>query len=229
MAGLGPFESRPRLGVAVSGGADSMALVLLCHRWAQARGGAVLAISIDHGLRSDSAVEVRQVGRWLKARGIAHTALAWHHEASGGAAIQARARAARYALLAEACRKRAILHLALAHHAGDQAETVLMRLARGGIDGLAGMSEIATRDGLRLIRPLLGIEPARLRATLAAARQEWIEDPSNANPVFERVRWRRAISPHLIPALSLAAAEIGRERQRREAELADLLAEARVE
>ncbi len=206
-----------------------MALALLCHRWAQRRGGSVLAVSIDHRLRAESAAEVRQVDRWLKARGIPHMALAWRHEAAGGAALQARARAARYALLAEACRKRAVLHLALAHHAGDQAETVLMRLARGGIDGLAGMSAIAAREGLRLIRPLLGIEPARLRTTLAAARQEWIEDPSNANPVFERVRWRRAITPGVIPALSLATNEIGQERCRREEELAELLAETRVD
>ncbi len=228
MAGLGPFESRPRLGVAVSGGADSMALVLLCDRWARKRGGSVFAISIDHRLRPESATEIRQVRRWLKARGISHLALAWQHNA-GKAALQARARAARYTLLAQACRKRAIMHLALAHHAGDQAETVLMRLARGGIDGLAGMSAIASRDGLRLIRPLLGIEPARLRATLMTAGQGWIEDPSNANPAFERVRWRRAIAPHLIPQLSLAAAEIGRERCRREAALAELLAEARLD
>lgn len=228
MAGLGPFETRPRLGIAVSGGADSMALALLCQRWARARGGSVLAISIDHRLRAESAAEIRQVAAWLKARGIPHLALAWQH-GDDKAALQARARAARYGLLAKACRKRAVLYLALAHHAGDQAETVLMRLARGGIDGLSGMSAIASREGLRLIRPLLGIEPARLRATLMVAGQEWIEDPSNANPAFERVRWRRAMSPGLIPSLSRAAAEIGRERCRREAELAELLTEARVE
>ncbi len=205
-----------------------MALALLCHRWARARGGSILAISIDHRLRAESAAEIRQVRRWLKARGIAHLALAWQHD-EGKAALQARARAARYALLAQSCRRRGILHLALAHHAGDQAETVLMRLARGGIDGLSGMGAIASRNGLRLIRPLLSTEPARLRATLMAAGQGWIEDPSNANSAFERVRWRQAISPGLIPPLSLAAAEIGRERFRREVELAELLAEARID
>lgn len=228
MAGLGPFESRPRLGVAVSGGADSMALALLCHRWARARGGSVLALSVDHRLRAESAAEIRQVGCWLKARGIPHLSLAWQH-GEGKAALQARARTARYALLAQACRKRGILHLALAHHAGDQAETVLMRLARGGIDGLSGMSAISSREGQRLIRPLLGTDPARLRATLMAAGQAWVEDPSNVNSTFERVRWRQAISPGLISPLSLAAAEIGRERFRREAELAELLAEARID
>jgi tRNA(Ile)-lysidine synthase len=230
MAGLGPFESHPQIAVAVSGGADSMALILLCHRWASARGGRALAISLDHRLRPESAAEVRQVARWLKARGIPRAALAWQHEDKRSAALQARARTARYELLSAWCRKRAILALALAHHAGDQAETVLMRLARGGgVDGLAGMSALASREGVRLIRPLLGIDPARLRATLAAAKQDWIEDPSNANPAFERVRWRRVIPAALVPELAAASAEIGAERSGREADLADLLAEARID
>jgi tRNA(Ile)-lysidine synthase len=80
MAGLGPFESRPQLGIAVSGGADSMALALLCQRWARARGGSVLAISIDHRLRTESAAEIRQVAAWLKTRGIPHLSLAWQHK-----------------------------------------------------------------------------------------------------------------------------------------------------
>ena len=230
MAGLGPIESDPTIAVAVSGGADSMALCLLCHRWAEARGGRAIALSIDHRLRPESTGELRQVARWLKARGIAHGTLAW--ERKGGrpaAALQAEARAARYGLLTGWCRARGILHLLLAHHAGDQAETVLMRLSRGGADGLAGMSAIAARDGVRLLRPLLGIAPARLRATLEASKQSWLEDPSNSNPVFERVRWRRLISPELAPAVSAAAAAIGRERGEREHAVADLLASARLD
>jgi tRNA(Ile)-lysidine synthase len=230
IAGLGPFESRPQIAVAVSGGADSMALILLCDRWARARGGKALAVSVDHRLRPESAVETRQVARWLKARGIPHASLAWRHGSDGSAALQARARAARYALLCQWCRKHAILNLALAHHAGDQAETVLMRLTRGGgIDGLAGMSAVASREGVRLIRPLLGIDPARLRATLKGAKQGWIEDPSNANQAFERVRWRTLIPADLVPDLAGALDEIGRERGRREADLADLLVQARID
>jgi tRNA(Ile)-lysidine synthase len=226
MAGLGPFESRPRLAVAVSGGADSMSLVLLCHRWARAKGGTAFALSIDHRLRPESASEIRRVGRWLKTRGIPHASLAWQRpDGNPKAALQARARVARYELLGQWCRGRGVLHLALAHHAGDQAETVLMRLARGGgSDGLAGMSAIAARQGVRLIRPLLGIEPARLRATLEAEGQNWIEDPSNANLLFERVRWRRLIPAASVAALASAAREIGHERARRETMLNDLLA-----
>ncbi len=230
MAGLGPFEANPTIAVAVSGGADSMALVLLCHRWAQARGGSAIALSIDHRLRPESGAELRRVARWLKARGIAHRVLAWDRRGRRvGAALQAEARAARYGLLTGWCRARGILHLLLAHHAGDQAETVLMRLSRGGADGLAGMSAIVAREGVRLLRPLLGIAPARLRANLEAEKQGWIEDPSNSNPVFERVRWRRLISPALAPMVSAAAAAIGRERAGRERAVADLLAWARLD
>jgi tRNA(Ile)-lysidine synthase len=203
-----------------------MALVLLCHRWARGKGGAAVALSIDHRLRPESAGEIRQVAHWLKVRGIPHVSLAWQRpDGKPVAALQARARAARYELLGHWCRSHGVLHLALAHHARDQAETVLMRLARGGgSDGLAGMSAIATREGVRLIRPLLAIEPARLRATLEAERQGWIEDPSNANPLFERVRWRHLIPAGSVAAVASAAREIGYERTRREGMLADLLA-----
>jgi tRNA(Ile)-lysidine synthase len=231
MAGLGPFEARPRVGVAVSGGPDSLALILLCHRWAKARGGQAIALCVDHALRPESAAEVRQVARWMKARGIRHHTLRWARP--GGApssALQAAARAARYALLTDWCRQRGVLHLALAHHAGDQAETSLMRLARGGgPDGLAGMSAIVSRGGVRLIRPLLPVAPARLRATLSAAGQSWIEDPSNANTAFERVRWRGLIAADQVAALSAAAAEIGEERQSRERAVNDLLASVRLD
>ena len=208
-----------------------MSLVLLCHRWARAKGGQATALSIDHRLRSESAGEIRQVGRWLKARGIPHVSLAWQRpEPELKAALQAQARSARYELLSQWCRGHGVLHLVLAHHAGDQAETVLMRLARGGgSDGLAGMSAIGAREGVRLIRPLLAVEPARLRATLEAERQSWIEDPSNANPIFERVRWRRLIPAASLPALASAAREIGHERVRRETMLADMLGEAHLD
>ena len=119
MAGLEPFETPPRLAVAVSGGADSLALVLLCHRWARRRGGEVIGLTVDHRLRAESEAEARQVGKWLVRQGIAHRRLVW--ERLGGkptSAIQAAARTARYRLLADWCRRRGLLHLALAHHAG---------------------------------------------------------------------------------------------------------------
>lgn len=197
MAPLGPFEPAPVVAVAVSGGADSLALALLIHGWALARGGQAVGVTVDHGLRPQSAAEAAQVARWLAARGIAHHTLTW-----GGprpdADVQAAARAARYRLLEDWCRAAGVLHLALAHHRDDQAETVLLRLGRGsGVDGLSGMARVQETRAVRLLRPLLAVPAVRLRATLTALGQEWIEDVSNDNPAFARVRMR-----HLGPALA---------------------------
>ncbi len=188
---LGPFERHPEIAVAVSGGPDSLALAILLDRWARRRGGRAIALTVDHGLREESAAEARRVGRWMRGRGIAHRILVWRGR-KPKRGIQAAARDARYALLEGWCRRHAVLHLALAHHRDDQIETFLMRLGRGsGLDGLAAMPAVAERGGVRLLRPLLDIDKARLAASLAAMGQGWIEDPSNENPVFERVRLRR--------------------------------------
>ena len=233
MQAVGPFESRPRVAVAVSGGSDSMALALLAHDWATRRGGEIAAITVDHGLRAEAAAEARRVGRWLRGRGIAHRILRWRPPAgalSGG--MQAAARAARYGLLADWCRRRGVLHVALAHQQEDQAETLLLRLARGsGLDGLAAMAPVAERAGVRLIRPLLPIARARLRATLDAARQRWIDDPSNDDPAHARIRMRRllpALAAEGLDAVRLAvtAAHLGRARAAIDDAAADLLAEA---
>ncbi|MDH5748326.1 MAG: tRNA lysidine(34) synthetase TilS [Rhodospirillales bacterium] len=190
MAALAPFERNPHLAVAVSGGSDSMALCLLADGWARARGGRVMALTVDHGLRPDSMKEAEKVGRWLAARGIDHTILSWSgpKPASG---IQAAAREARYRLLLDWARSAGVLHLCLAHQLEDQAETFLMRLGRGsGLDGLAAMSAISEKPAARLIRPLLEVPRARLQATLKDYGQEWIEDPSNDNPAYARTRIR---------------------------------------
>ncbi len=139
MATLGPFEATPALAVAVSGGPDSLALAMLAKAWSDARGGSLVALTVDHGLRPESTGEARQVGRWLKKRGIPQRILRWDGP-KPGSALQAEARSARYALLTGWCRARGILHLLLGHQREDQAETVLMRLERGsGPDGLAAM------------------------------------------------------------------------------------------
>ena len=194
MAALGPFERSPHLAVAVSGGADSMALCLLGEGWARARGGRVTALTVDHGLRPGSGAEARRVKAWLGKRGIPHHVLRWTAAGDGempGANLQARARVARYRLLAGWCRKRHVLHLLLAHHLEDQAETFLLRLGRGsGIHGLAAMAAVTGIEGVRLLRPLLTVPKARLRANLRRRGQAWIEDPSNQDPAFARVRLR---------------------------------------
>jgi len=193
MAALGPFEVEPHIAVAVSGGADSLALTLLCKNWADMRNGTVSALSVDHGLREGSAEEIKQLGKWLMARGIEHVALTWKGD-KPGTGLQAAARTARYNLLENWCRKNNVLHLLLGHHQDDQAETFLLRLAHdSGIDGLAGMSGIIEKTHVRLLRPLLSTPKDRLCATLKAVSQPWLEDPSNENEDYERVRIRNSV------------------------------------
>ena len=220
---LGGFERRPLMAVAVSGGPDSMALILLADRWAQGRGGTAWGLTVDHRLRPESGDEARRVAAWLATRGIPHAVLAWTGDkpASG---IQEAAREARYALLAAWCRAQGCLHLLTAHHREDQAETHLIRLAAGsGPDGLAGMSAIREMHGCRLLRPLLATPRARLAALLAAEGQPYLCDPSNRDPRFARARLRNGDMPE--PAGPIAAARTYGERRRgRERELAAFLA-----
>jgi tRNA(Ile)-lysidine synthase len=190
MAALGPFEPAPRLAVAVSGGPDSLALTLLAARWSEQAGGSVLGLTVDHGLRSESAAGAARVVAWLHARGIACRVLAWTGP-KPVTGIQEAAREARYALLGAACREAGILHLLAAHHAQDQAETVCMRMERGsGELGLAGMAAVVERQGFRLLRPLLRVAPERLSAVLAAMDQPWLVDPANTAPGFRRAGLR---------------------------------------
>jgi tRNA(Ile)-lysidine synthase len=221
---LGPFEASPQLAVGVSGGADSLALTLLADRWACARGGRIIALTVDHGLRAGSAAEAAQVGSWLAARGIAHCVLPWEGP-KPSAGIQAAAREARQVLLTGYCRAHGILHLLLAHQADDQAETVTMRVvSESGPDGMAGMAAIVEQDDLRLIRPLLDIRHEQLVALLQQARQDWIEDPSNRNPRFSRTTLRSA--PADSGEALAAATAWGRERRERERQSAAFLARA---
>lgn len=229
MARVGLFEPQPVIAVGVSGGADSMALALLLHRWLQGCGGRLLAITVDHALRPESPFEARKVADWLSAHGIAHRILRWNG-VKPRTGIQEAARNARHHLLAEACAEQGILHLALAHHGDDQAETVLMRLARGsGIDGLAGMPMVRHARDVRIIRPLLGFTHERLRTTCEAAGQPWIEDPSNRDERYDRARLRSradTLAPlGLTPERLMASAKrAGRSRQALDLATADLLA-----
>ena len=228
MARLGPWETAPRLAVAVSGGADSLALTLLADRWAKARGGSVLGLTVDHGLRPESAAEARQVGDWLAARGIAHQTLRWEGDKPAHG-IQDAARQTRYALLRQAAAGQGILHLLLAHHQDDQAETLLQRLSRGsGVDGLASMSPVVELPELRLLRPLLEVPRRALEAFLVAEGQVWIDDPSNRSSVYQRVRVRDFLRQEGLEAerLAVTARSLGRARQALEQAAADLSARA---
>lgn len=191
MARLEPFEDHPFIAVAVSGGADSLALTFLADAWARQRGGRVVGLTVDHGLRPCSDAETRQTGLWLSARGIEHHSLHWTGP-KPTTGLQRRARDARYALLTDWCRQHRCLHLMTAHHRRDQAETVALRKARqSGDTGLAGMALVRELRGLRLLRPLLGIDKAMLEATLRAEAQPWFDDPSNQDPAFTRNRLRQ--------------------------------------
>jgi tRNA(Ile)-lysidine synthase len=185
------LEDASVLAVACSGGPDSLALTLLLHAWAQSRDKEVIALTVDHGLRSDSAQEGLQVQQWLSQRGISHEILLWHGE-KPQTRIQETAREMRYHLLSAWCQEQGIPVLLTAHHAQDQAETFLMRLAKGsGLRGLCAIRSLVERLPVKLVRPLLTIPPQRLRLTLEHFQQPFIEDPSNENRDFERVRWRQ--------------------------------------
>jgi len=200
MAPFAPFEARPAVAVAVSGGRDSVALAVLSHGWAVERQGRVLALIVDHGLRPESATEARVTGERLAALGIEAETLVWSG-AKPATRLQQAAREARYRLLFDACRRHGILHLLTAHHANDQAETVAMRAAHdSGLDGLAGMAALVEHRDARLLRPLLAVPRARLTATLEARGIGWIDDPSNEDRRFERVRVRQDGGASVEPA-----------------------------
>ena len=200
MARLGPWDAARRVAVAVSGGPDSLALAVLAQRW-----GDPVAFIVDHGLRAESAGEAETARAALAARGMPARVLRLER-LSPGPGLPARARRARYAALSAACRAAGLVDLLLGHHAGDQAETVLMRQRRGsGLAGLAGMAALTETDDVRLVRPLLGIAPERLRGVAAAAGLTPVQDPTNDDQRFTRARLRREIGGDRAALLSLAA------------------------
>jgi tRNA(Ile)-lysidine synthase len=218
LAALGPFEATPLLAVGWSGGGDSTALLSLADRWARGRGGRVVALHVDHGLRAESAAQARALALRAAALGLAFESLVWAGPKPKQGVPHA-ARRARRDLLVAACRRLGAVHLALAHHADDQRETVAMRAARkSGAVGLAGMSAIAADRGVRILRPLLGFAHADLLALCRARGLAWLEDPTNRDPRFLRARMRLAGA---VPAID---ADAGRTRMQLEKELARLAA-----
>ena len=191
-----PLADHARLALAVSGGSDSLALMLLAHRYVQVTGHGAerfVVYSVDHGLRPEAAAEAAFVVREAQRLGFAARVLRWEGE-KPTAGIQQAARLARYRLFAAAMAADDAAVLLTAHHLGDQAETVLMRLAHGsGVEGLRGMDYCSEIDGLTIIRPLLGIDPEALRRVVEAAGLTPVADPSNSDLDYERVRWRQAM------------------------------------
>ena len=183
-------------GLAVSGGADSTALMHMARRWQVAAGACaprLSVLSVDHGLRDGSAREAQWVSEQARTLGLDAEILRWSGK-QAGSAVQERARQARYGLMAGYAHANGLDALVTAHHLDDQAETFLMRLARGsGVDGLAGIPRSGQWAGLAVHRPLLDFPKARLVATLKQFGVEWLEDPSNDDRRFERVRIRAAM------------------------------------
>ncbi|MDA5094002.1 tRNA lysidine(34) synthetase TilS [Aliiroseovarius sp. KMU-50] len=186
----GPFL---HIGVAVSGGSDSTALLILCRDWALAENIQLTAFTVDHGLRPEAAGEARQVEALCQTLGVSHLTLQWTGW-NGQGNVQDAARQARYRLLAEAAKTARCDAVALGHTKDDQAETFLMRLARGsGVDGLSAMRDDWQAEGMRWLRPLLNTRREELRSLLRERGVSWSEDPSNADPRFERVKMRQAM------------------------------------
>lgn len=194
---LAIVKQLPRVGVAVSGGGDSVALLRALHQAFEHVGPQVFAASVNHGLRPEAATECAFVHDLCQSLKVPHTTLAWDGTTAQGN-LQAAAREARYRLLATWAQKNGITHVFLGHTADDQAETVMMALGRGaGPDGLSGMRPEMTRNGINYLRPYLHVTRAALRRSLRDIGQSWMDDPSNEDMAYQRVRLRQ-----LLPVLS---------------------------
>lgn len=182
-----------RLGVAVSGGGDSVALLHLLAEFCASRDVPLHAVTVDHCLRDGSAEEAQEVARIARTLSVPHEILTWS-DWNGDGNLQDQARRARYQLMTDWARSNGISLVALGHTADDQAETVLMRLARSsGVDGLAAMQTRRLQNGVTLIRPMLSISRAELRDYLHKNGLSWSEDPSNLDTRYDRVKMRQAM------------------------------------
>jgi tRNA(Ile)-lysidine synthase len=192
------WKAVPAIVLAVSGGPDSIALMWLAARWrrALARGPRLIAVTVDHGLRSEAAREARDVKRLARTLDLPHCTVRWTG-AKPKTGLPAAARAARYRLLAQAARASGATHILTAHTRDDQAETLLMRMVRGsGIAGLAAMARESEREGVLLARPFLSVSKSQLIATLKKAKIDFADDPTNRDLNFTRPRIR-AVMPVL--------------------------------
>jgi tRNA(Ile)-lysidine synthase len=188
------------IAVAVSGGSDSMALLRLAERWSHHL-IKISVLTVDHGLRLEASAEAAKVAEWCALLGLEHHTLRWEGN-KPKTGLQAKARVARYDLLSAWCKANDVAYLLTGHTMDDQAETVLMRQQRTDTaESLAGIWETAVWDGVKVFRPLLGQSRADLRAYLTSLGQPWIEDPSNSDRRFERVRVRQTLAEESGPDL----------------------------
>ena len=199
-------EKPSHIAVAVSGGADSMALTLLTNNWAKARKVKLTAITVDHNLRPESKFEAETVHKWCKKYKINHTILTYTGVIPTSN-IEAVAREYRYELLTNYMKDKSINYLLIAHNQDEQRETFFLNLARGsGVYGLCGMPTISERMGIKIIRPMLNFTKQEIKEYLNSIQQEWIEDPSNSDTKYKRVRIRNL--KKLIDTLGLSNARL---------------------
>ncbi len=190
--GVRGLRQAERVGVAVSGGGDSMALLKLLSAWCNQRLIKLHAVSVDHGIRQENGSECRAVRSYCGVLGVQHDTLAVTTPLTGN--MQNAARTERYRLIADWAHSREIGFVALGHSLDDQAETFLLNLSRGsGVDGLAGMPDQVRRLGVCWIRPLLNVGRDELRQFLVDRDIDWVDDPSNDDPDFDRIKARQML------------------------------------
>ncbi|PCI87198.1 MAG: tRNA lysidine(34) synthetase TilS [Hyphomicrobiales bacterium] len=205
------------IAIAVSGGGDSMALLLAMHHYIQKLSLSVklVALTVDHKLRADAAIEAEQVAQWCQNLGIEHHILAWQFEQIPSSGVQQKARDARYQLMGGFCTARCINKLFVGHNLEDNAETFLMRLKRGaGLRGLGSIAQAMQRDVngylIEIVRPFLSLKRADLRHYLEQYEQAWFDDVSNLNEKFERVQIRKFLTENGVLASESVAQSASR-------------------
>ena len=209
------LSTENRVAIAVSGGVDSVALLILTYQWALNGNVKINVLTVNHNLRPASSAECQYVNELAQSLNLECSILSWDEPQ----AKQNKARAARYQLLTAWCQENKVSQLLLGHHQNDQAETVLLRLARGsGLDGLCAMQELNYNNGIQIIRPLLSFTKEQLIAYLKEKNINWREDPSNKSVKYDRTLFRNYIntshdSDHLIKRLALTATHMQRTQE----------------
>ncbi len=198
---LGPFPKGTSFVIASSGGADSLCLTHLMHRWAKVHGHFIMTLTIDHQLRPESTSEAQQVAELMHEWGIAHHISTWKHDQNISFS-QADARQARYNLIEDFCQARQIQYVLLGHHGDDQLETFFMRFSHAsGPEGLSCIAPCLAMNTLILLRPLLSVKRKHILDYLNYHQLSWVEDPSNASPKYQRTVLREFIQ--LLPRYNL--------------------------
>lgn len=191
---LGPYENKPHLAIAVSGGSDSMCLAILAKEWANSKGGKVSALIVDHGLRKSSKKECAKTKKELENRKIITRCFKWKLSKIPKNAVQEKAREFRYNIFEEWCFKKKIKNLLVAHHFEDQKETFIMRLNNNSdIYGLACMPKVLLKKEIRILRPMLDFNKKEIIKYLKQNKISWIEDKTNSSSIYYRNRVRKVL------------------------------------